>query len=150
MSVLLFPACKYFLSNLPASSLLPFQSILHTTKESSCLQGPGKKAPPKCKSKRERVLVVGSQVTRAMAFGRERPQLAHGLEGNRETDRTSYPLPFSLLPMTFIGQTQTENQEAQWKQSTKVGLPRYRAEWKRGRVDLERQTEIILAHPSET
>lgn len=53
MSVLLFPVCKYFLSNLPASSLLPFQSILHTTKENSYLQGPGKKAPPKCKSKRE-------------------------------------------------------------------------------------------------
>lgn len=53
MSVLLFPVCKYFLSNLPASSLLPFQSILHTTKENSYLQGPGKKTPPKCKSKRE-------------------------------------------------------------------------------------------------
>lgn len=43
----LFPVCKHFVSKLPDSGRLPFQSILHGTEGSSCLERPGKEAPPK-------------------------------------------------------------------------------------------------------
>lgn len=132
---------------------LYFQSStinLHATKGSSYLRA-GYQAPTT--SRKEKVLAIG-QVTRAVVFDRDcgsaQPLLNHGLEGNGGTNTDfTFLFLFSLLPLSFIGQTKTGSQGDRLMQSTKVSLPGHKAGWKRDRVDLERQRLyqfILLKH----